>query len=279
MGSDPTGFRRRYGPWALVAGGSEGLGAEYVRAAAARGLSVLAVAEQAEPLVGVCSAASREFGVDVRPVVVDLARRDLIESLRVHTEGLEIGLLVCNAALSAIGPFLDLPPDHLTATIDLNCRAPMLLAREYAAPMARRGRGGIVIMSSLAGRQGTALVSAYSATKAFDWVLGEVLYEELREHGVDAMAVCAGATRTPGWERTAPRLDGGAAPPVMDPAQVVEEALDALGRGPSMVPGRANRWASWVMTHLLGRRRSIALLGRQMRRQYPDQVRASASDD
>ena len=70
--------------------------------------------------------------------------------------------------------------------------------------MARRGRGGILLMSSMAGFQGSALVATYSATKAFDLVLGESLWEELRERGVDVLSCCAGATRTPNYVASRP---------------------------------------------------------------------------
>lgn len=266
----PADFRERYGRWALVAGGSEGIGAEFVRALAARGLDVLAVAERPDPLTDLCESVARAHAVEVRPVVLDLAREDLLEGLRTHTAGLEVGLLVCNAAVSSIGRFLDLSLDHLEATVAVNCRAPLLLAREYGEAMARRGRGGMILMSSLAGRQGTAMVTAYAASKAFDLVLGEGLHDELRERGVAVLALCAGATRTPGWQRTPARLDGWIRPPVMEPADVVTEALAALGRRPSAVAGRANRWGAWLLTHVLGRRRAVALMGRQMRAQYPE---------
>lgn len=269
---DAARFRARYGPWALVAGGSEGIGAAFVRALAGKGLDVVAVAERPDPLEALCARVARERNVEVRPVVLDLSAPDLLDALRRRTAGLEIGLLVCNAAVSSIGRFLDQPVEHLEATVAVNCRAPLLLAREYGAAMADRGRGGIVLMSSLAGRQGTALVAAYAATKAFDLVLAEGLYDELREHGVAVLGVCPGATRTPGWERTPAREDGLVRAPVTEPDEVVAGALAALGRVPSTVVGRANRVAAWLLTHLLGRRRAVALMGRQMRAQYPERA-------
>ncbi|MGH0037199.1 MAG: SDR family NAD(P)-dependent oxidoreductase [Myxococcota bacterium] len=271
---DAESFRARYGPWALVAGGSEGLGAEFVRALAALGLDVLAVAERPDPLHEHCARVARETGVEVRPAVVDLSRPDMLSQLRTQSDGLEVGLLVCNAAVSSIGRFLDQPLEHLEATVALNCRAPALLCREYGAAMVRRGRGGIVLMSSMAGRQGTALVTAYAASKAFDLVLGEGLHDELRDEGVSVLAMCPGATRTPGWERSAAKIDGLVRPPVMEPADVVSETLRTLGRRPSAVAGRANRWASWILTHVLGRRRAVALMGRRMRAQYPAEAAA-----
>jgi len=268
MNSTDSGFRARYGPWALVAGGSLGLGAAYARQAAARGLNLVNVAEVADPLVGYSRALAAEYGVEVRPLVVDLACSDPLDALRGATQELEIGLLVYNAGRSFIGNFLDQPLEDKLAILDLNCRGALLLTHEYARGMAARRRGGIILMSSLSGLQGTPLVTTYAATKAFDAVLGEGLWEELRHCGVDVLSVIAGATRTPGYEQTKPDRSGLLSPPIMEPDAVVAEAFAALGKVPSIVPGRSNRLIAAYMSRLLPRRRAVSNMGRAMRAQY-----------
>ena len=156
--------------------------------------------------------------------------------------GLDLGLLVCNAAWSPVGHFADTDLDALLRALDLNCRATVVLTHTFARRFATRGAGGIVVMSSIAAETGTANVALYSATKAFDLVLAEGLWYELRDQGVDVVAVRPGSTRTPGWESTQPpdgEIEG-----VMDPADVVQDALGALGHGPSIVAGAANRAAA-----------------------------------
>jgi short-subunit dehydrogenase len=81
--------------------------------------------------------------------------------------------------------------------IDVNCRGPLMLVSELAPPMIERKRGGIILMSSASGFQGQAMISAYAASKAFNTVLGEGLWEELRHHGVDVLSFIAGATQGP----------------------------------------------------------------------------------
>jgi short-subunit dehydrogenase len=136
--------------------------------------------------------------------------------------------------------------------------------------MAARGRGGIVLMSSLTAFQGTPLVASYGATKAFNLVLAEGLWDELREHGVDVLACCAGATLTPGYRRATPEGPTAFfAPKAQDPADVAREAIGALGRNAFLIPGRGNRVVSFVMRRLLSRRRAVATIGREMRRRYP----------
>jgi short-subunit dehydrogenase len=265
-------FRARYGPWALVAGGSLGIGAAFARQAAARGLNLVNLAEVADPLIGYCRELAAEYGVEVRPLVVDLGRPGLLDALRAETQELEIGLLVYNAGRSLVGNFLDQSLEDKLEILDVNCRGALLLAHEYGSRMAARGRGGIVFMSSLSGLVGTPLVTTYAATKAFDAVLGEGLWEELGHCGVDVLSVFAGATRTPGYEQTHPDRSGPLSPPIMEPDEVVTQAFAALGKLPSVVPGRSNRLIAAYLSRLLPRRRAISNMGRAMRAQYRNQL-------
>jgi short-subunit dehydrogenase len=262
-------FLRRYGPAALIAGASEGIGAAFARKLAGLGFDLVLVARRAEPLETLAAELRAENRVEVRIAPCDLADPGVAETIAGACRGLEVGLLVYNAAASTVGRFLDIPiEDHLRA-IEVNARGPVVLAHAFAGEMARRGSGGIVLMSSLTAFQGTPLVTSYGATKAFDLVLAEGLWGELRERGIDVLACCAGATLTPGYERvTGPASASGIAPRPQQPAEVVGEALDALGRRPFVVTGRANRIASFVMRRILTRRAAVAAIGRQMRQRY-----------
>jgi uncharacterized protein len=260
-------LKDRYGPWAVVAGASEGLGETFARRLAAEGLSLVLVARRRERLEGLCDALMREHGVEARPLALDLARPDVGDVVAEATEGLEVGLLVYNAALSVIGPFLAREPgDHLRV-LDVNCRAPVALAHRLGGAMAARARGGIVLMSSMAGYQGSALITSYAASKAFNLVLGEGLWDELRDRGVDVLVCSAGATRTPNYEASAPKKTSPLAT-VMAPEAVVEEALRSLGRRPVCVPGVGNRLAAALMQRLLPRRVAVRIMGRATRDMY-----------
>ncbi len=278
MKSSDSGFCARYGPWALVAGGSLGLGAEYARQAAARGLNVVNVAEVADPLIGYCRALEAEYGVEVRPLVVDLSCSGPLDALRAATQDLEIGLLIYNAGRSLVGNFLDQSLEDKLAILDLNCRGALLLAHEYGNRMAARRRGGIVFMSSLSGLVGTPLVATYAATKAFGAILGEGLWEELRHCGVDVLSVITGATRTPGYEQTKPDRSGLLSPPIMEPDEVVAQVFAALGKLPSIVPGGSNRLIAAYLSRLLPRRWAVSNMGRAMRGQYHVQAEGPRLD-
>src|SRR5262249_16132917 len=148
-----------------------GMGAEYCRQIAATGLDLLILDRDEAAL----EATARELraSVEVATAVVDLGQPadPLLAALRRAVGEREIGLLVGNAAWAPVGPFLDVDLAALLTAIDINCRAPVVLAHELGARMAARGRGGIIVMSSLAAETGAAQVALYSATKAFDLVL------------------------------------------------------------------------------------------------------------
>lgn len=259
-----TALRARYGPWALVAGASEGIGAAFARRLAADGLNVVLVARGADKLEAL--AGELRARVAVRVVTADLGAPDAADVLGAATADLEIGLLVYNACHSVIGEVLALSAAERAATIDVNVRGPVALVARFAPPMVARGRGGIVLMSSLSGFQGTAMVGLYAATKAFDTVLGEALWEELRPKGVDVLVCAAGATRTPGFDRNTPADQRGRAFP-MEAGPVADGALAALGGGPLYIPGRLNRLVHAVLSRL-PRRVAVRFLSRTTRAMY-----------
>jgi short-subunit dehydrogenase len=252
-----SGFRQRYGPWALVAGGSEGIGAAFATALARRGLDVVLVGRRAEPL----DALAGRLPVRAVTVAADLATAAGLAAVEQATGDLDVGLVVANAAYSPIGPFIGLSQAQLQRALDLNCRAPLLLAHRYLPAMAARRRGGLIIMSSLAGMQGSPSIAVYAATKAFDAVLAEGVWAELRGSGVDVLTCVAGAVATPGLNATMRRP----APGTLDPDQVAAAALRALGRRPRTVPGGLMRVSSLVMSRVLPRRAAIALMARASR--------------
>jgi len=264
---DSPHFKERYGPWALVAGASEGIGAAFAEQLAAKGLNVVLVARRPDPLNALGDTLEADYAVETRRIPLDLGRPDVIAALDSNLADLEIGLLVYNAALSVIGPFFDHPLEKHVAELDINCRGQLALLGHLTPPMIERGRGGIILMSSMAGFQGTPIVAHYAATKAYGRVLAEGLWDELRASGVDVLACAAGATRTPAFQRTRP-ASGNA--PVMDPEPVAREALAALGKKPTMIPGRLNRLAGAFMTRVLPRATAVRIMGSSTRAMYPN---------
>ena len=257
-------FQERYGRYAIVAGASSGLGAAFARELAARKLDLLLLVRRRELLESLAAELGAAHGVDVRVAAVDLGAPDLLAQVRDAAAGLDVGLVVYNAAHSHIGPFLEQPLEDKLRIVDVNCRGPLVLADEFGRRMAARGRGGFVFMASMAAAQGSPLVATYAATKAFDLVLAEGLWDELGAHGIDVLACRAGATRTPNYEASQPKGNV----PIMEPEAVARRALDSLGKRPSVVPGFINRIGDVFMTRLLSRRAAIRFMGKTTRRLY-----------
>ena len=233
-------FRERYGPWALVAGASDGIGECFARAIAEQGVHVLLLARRKSLLAKLAAELAARHGVEARPLVADLTAGDLDARVEAATRQLEVGLLVYNAgAVHGGRAFHDHPVEHALGLVALNCTGPVLLAHRFGSRMRARGRGGIVLMGSMISFAGSAYVATYSASKAFDRILAEGLWHELRPHGVDVLGAIAGATRTPAMLASSDAF--ATYPGALDPDDVARGALAFLGRGPIWIPGDTNR--------------------------------------
>lgn len=261
-------FKSKYGPWALVTGAAWGMGTEFARQIGALGLNLVLVDIKAPELAQVAEEVRKSSGVEVKAVVTDLSRLDFIEAVRRDTEGLEVSLLVSNAAYPPVGLFFEQSLEDKLRMIEVNCRAPLVLVHEFGAKMLARKRGGIIMMSSGSATQGVAYVASYAATKAYNLILAESLWDELREHGVDVLGFMPGATRTTGFELSKPHLERSTVAPVNEPKPTVAEALRVLGKTPSWIPGRRNRWTLTLAQRLLPRKQMIKLVGSNMRQWY-----------
>jgi short-subunit dehydrogenase len=255
-------FAVRYGPWALITGGSEGVGLEWARALARRGLNLVIVARRPVPLDAIAREL-RSDGVEVRTLVCDLTRLDLADVLQAATQDIEIGLVIHNAGAvdREHGDFLQDELEVGRRTINLNCVAPVVLVHLFAPAMVRRKHGGVVLVGSLSGIAGQALEATYSAAKAFAQHFAEALWAELSESGVDVVCVPLGGTRTPALEAKA-LMDVSTLPTA---GEVVAEAMEHLRDGPVFVPVEANRRFFDKVT-ALDRRSAAATMARLARR-------------
>ncbi|WP_455382744.1 SDR family NAD(P)-dependent oxidoreductase [Salinispira pacifica] len=261
-------FAERYGPWAVIAGGSRGVGAEFARGAAARGLNLVLIARNAEQLRSLKAEIEADYSVEVRTLPLDLSSRESLEAVGDAAESLDVGLLIHNTGVSNPGAFLERPVNSHLEQLSLNCAAPVALAHHFGAQMRARGRGGIILMASLTAFIGSPGVAGYGATKAFNLVLGESIHHELRSRGVDALVCCAGViadrlTEADGQGGTGKRtgLRSLLSPPRSDPRSVSETALESLGRRAVVVPGRFNRAVAFSLQHLMPRPVAARLMG------------------
>jgi short-subunit dehydrogenase len=267
MAAEQSGFIRKYGPWAIVAGGSQGLGAAFAHEIAGRGVNLVLIARRPGPLEETAAALRAQHGVEVKTASVDLAAPGFLEAVERAADGLQVGLLVCDAANSHTGRFLDSDLPTCLRILDTNCRAPLSLVHRFGGRMAERGRGGVLVMSSLSAFWGSPYVAVYGATKAFLVNLAEALGQELGARGVDVTVCTAGPILTPNYIASMPQRNGPSALE-MAPERVASIALAALGRKRIVVPGALNRMAQFVMGHFVSRRAAVSMLEKNTARMY-----------
>lgn len=225
-------FAVKYGPWALVTGASEGIGAAFASELAARGLNLVLVARREDRLAALARALSSAHRVSVEVIAADLGTVPGVDAVLAEITGKEIGLYVGSAGFGTSGAFVGNPVAEELNMIDVNCRALCALAHPLARAMQTRRRGGIVLMSSLVAFQGVASSANYAATKAYVQTLAEGLAAELRPHGVDVLASAPGPVDT-GFAARADMRMGAAA----TPEAVAKATLAALGRRTTVRPG------------------------------------------
>ncbi len=233
-------FAEKYGPWAVIAGGSDGTGSAFARGIAKRGVNVVLVARRQAVLDGAAEAIRADFGVEVRTVSLDLSVPSALADLATATADLELGLFVFNAGADDRSvAFLDKQLEEHLNLIQRNCNAVLEASYRFGAPMVERGRGGLVLVTSGAAWVGAAHLSTYGATKAFDLILAESLWAEWHDRGVDVLSIVLAATDTPSLRRTLEGRGGdtyGNAS-FADPVQVAEDALEHIADGPTRITG------------------------------------------
>jgi short-subunit dehydrogenase len=260
-----TEFVERYGPWALVAGASVGIGADFCRQIAAEGLNVVLVSRSVHKLEVLASELRDAHSVETRVAGIDLAAPGAEAELFAATDGIDIGLFVYNAGADSLNTyFLDVPAEEWHGMLRRNCTVPMLASHHYATAMVGRKRGGILLVTSGAAWAGGGRLTTYGGTKAFDLVFGEGLWAELRQDNVDVLSLVVGATDTPALRASLDKFgvtvdDVVQMSPLADSADVAREGLEHLGDGPTWQVG-APDGAGPSLLATLPRRQAVELI-------------------
>jgi len=249
-------FKTIYGPWAIVAGASEGLGAAFAEGLAKRGLNLILIARRLDKLEELAYQLNTTYSVEVEVYSLDLADFKAVKNLVSHLPQ-SIGLLVYNAAYAPIGYFENISEEDLGKIVDVNIKTPLLLTKLLSAKMIENGQGGIVLMSSLAGAQGSPKIATYAASKAFNAIFAEGLWLELKKLGIHVLASCAGAISTPGYKKAQNTKD---APGTLTATQVADATLKSLGNGPTVIPGFTNKLAHFFMNRIFPRKWAISIM-------------------
>ncbi len=259
-------FRQTYGPWALVTGGSAGIGASFAWILAERGLNLVLVARNRERLEQKAAEIQTQHPtIQIITHALDLSLPDSITTLIHATTELEIGLVIANAAVETNGAFLRNTFDDEQRLIALNITAPAHLAHHYGQSMRDRRQGGILFVASIAAYGPLPYLANYAASKAYLLSLGEALHYEFKPYSVDVLVLSPGLTDTDmagqseiNWSQLYA--------PYMDADTTALAGIRALGKKSSVIPGTTNFLVAFVRKYLLTRSLNIILFGHLLRR-------------
>jgi len=186
-----------HGRWALVTGGSAGIGVALARELARHGAKLILTARRADRL----NALAAEFsgrGTEVRTVIADLNDPAAPQQIYDATEGtgIPVDILIDNAGLGQFGAFRSSSVEQEISQVRVNCEAVVHMARLFVPRMVERRRGWILITASTASFQPLPYFATYAATKAFDRFFANGLAHELARFGVKVTALCPGPTES-----------------------------------------------------------------------------------
>jgi short-subunit dehydrogenase len=226
----------KYGPWAVVAGGSEGVGAAFAERLARQGFKLLLIARKPAPLQQLAADIRKRFGTEVRALSLDLTSQDAAQKVIEAAKGCEVGLMIYNAgADSSFNYFIDRPIEESERMVMLNVMTPMRLVRHLAVGMAERRKGGFILCSSLAGLAGSPGNGVYSAAKAFIDTFAEMAWYELGKQGIDVLGAIFPLVRTPAMERLGLKFDGKIK--AAESGDIADEVLANIKNGPALHAG------------------------------------------
>lgn len=184
--------------WALITGASSGIGAEFARRLAARGMHLVLAARRTELMESLAKELHTAHGTKCEIISCDLS--DMAQAANLYEEvkkrKITISLLINNAGFGHIGQILETDVSRIHQMLRLNIGGLTDLTYRYLPDMMNAGEGGIINVSSVAAFQPVAYMGAYAASKAYVLHFSEALWAEAWDYGVTVLALCPGTTRT-----------------------------------------------------------------------------------
>jgi short-subunit dehydrogenase len=256
-------MNKQYGPWALIAGASEGTGASFANQLAAKGLNLILIARREAPLALLAQGIQARHGVECVTASVDLSADNAADRMAQVAGDREVGLFIFNAGADANGSmFLDGALANWDALAMRNVMTVMRSCHIFGRPMRARGRGGIILVGSGACYGGIPGVGVYGATKAFDMVLGEALWAELKPHGIDVLNLIMGRTDTPAHRELMGKLGIPFPDNYASADDVAALGLERLPHGPVLNWGLEDADVGYAGTSAAQRRSRIESIAR-----------------
>lgn len=256
-------FAERYGPWAVIAGASEGTGRAFALQLAAQGMHCVLLARRSAPLAALADEIRAQNRVECVTAAIDLAASDASEQIMTIVGAREVGLFVANAGADPNGAaFLDLDLQSWLALAQRNATTTMQCCHHFGSAMRTRGRGGLLLVNSGACYGGASSMAVYAASKAFVLCFGEALWAELRPHGVDVLNLVLGRTDTPEFRRLLAEKGMPVPDNIASSNEVARIGLQRLPHGPVYNWGQADDAAGFAPNSAAARRERIVMIDR-----------------
>ncbi len=234
-------FKKKYGSYALITGGTSGIGEEIAKIVASKGLNIVLVARRQNLLDEKSAELIKKYGIEVKTISADLTLKEDLEKVLKETASLEIGLLIPNAAIENHGFMMDISLEKELAAIQMDITSVFVMTHHYGKKMADRGRGGILLVSSMIGHMPNPYFANYAAIKAYIANLGFSLNYELNKKGVDVTVLSPGPTDTPMLQGAGDGMDISKMPmAIQKPDYVAQLAIHGLGKKAHIIPGFKN---------------------------------------
>jgi len=257
-------MKHSYGPWAFINGGSEGIGAEIGNRLAENGINISMIARNAGALDEQHQHLKDTYGVEVSSAALDLSQPNATNEVIELTRDIDVGFYAHVACFAPLGAYLDTPLDRHLQALQVNVHSLNELTHHFASRMRDRGCGGILLCSSMAALGAFPYNAQYSANKAYTHLLGEALWYELKEQNIDVLSLVISEVSTPALLRSGSELQGGAK--TLTPIQVVDEAFSVLGKQPSIITGRRNRFIAFIAEYFIPKIKMMELMAKEIQR-------------
>lgn len=244
----------QFGPWALVTGASSGLGEEFAHQVASHGFNLILVARRQSLLEALSQQLKEQYHIETLVVRADLSDPKEVDHLIYSTKHLEVGLLVSNAGTGQPGEFIHKQEADLLKMINTSVVAHLKLVHHFSPQMARKRKGGILLVSAMGASHGLPFMSNDAGARGYINSLGMGLHEELKRYGVHTTVMITSPTKTPIVAHLGFKEDQMPAPP-LSTHQAVKEALVALQKNKStIIPGRLYRLMNSIVPHSISRK-------------------------
>lgn len=258
-------LKEKYGPWAVIVGGSTGMGEAYARILGSQGINLVLLGLEKDLLDKLAKELEENLKISVRTITANLADENTFNKIKEKTEDIKVNMLIYNAAVEYLGPFFNTElKQHLTM-LDVNCRSMLIFVEHFGRLMKERKKGGIILVSSMSCLVGSPYITHYGASKAYIRNIAEGLWYELKPFNIDVICVIPGKTATPNYIASNPDDNKGLfAKGPMEPMAVAKEAIKRIGKDPSFTPGFTNKLATFILRRLLSNKKGIVVGGKTL---------------